>query len=103
MQQIEYNTWFVHLMAHLLASDQYSPVNVILSNDDGNPFPDAPPRFIKADLYRYKFTDISGSDKNWWTRQHLQPYSPIFDLKSSQLKSLLRHWGWSLPKVPMRA
>ncbi|CAF0772834.1 unnamed protein product [Adineta ricciae] len=103
MQQIEYNTWLVHLMAHLLSSDQYSPINVVLSNDGGNPFPDAPPRFIKADLYRYKFTDLTSGDKNWWIRRHLQPYSPIFDLKSSQLKSLLRHWGWSVPKAPMRA
>ncbi|UJR22086.1 hypothetical protein I4U23_025152 [Adineta vaga] len=103
MQNLQYNPWLIHLMAHLLASDQYSPVNVVLSNGEGNPFPDAPPRFIKAELYRYKFTDMKSGEKNWWIRTNPQPYSPIFDLKSQQLKLLLKHMGWSLPKVPMRA
>ncbi len=57
MQNLQYNPWLIHLMTQLLASDRYSPVNVVLSVG-GNPFPDAPPRFIKADLYRYKFTRL---------------------------------------------
>ncbi|CAF1095827.1 unnamed protein product [Rotaria sp. Silwood1] len=102
MQNLQYNPWLIHLMAHLLASDQYSPINVILSIG-GNPFPDAPPRFIKADLYRYKFTRIDSGDKNWWIRSNQQPYSPIFELKSPQLKSIFRQMEWKMPKVPMRS
>ncbi|CAF0998192.1 unnamed protein product [Rotaria magnacalcarata] len=102
MQNLQYNPWLIHLMVHLLASDQYSPVKVVLSVG-GNPFPDAPPRFIKADLYRYKFTSLGSGDKNWWTRTYQQSYAPIFELKSPQLKSVLRQMGWKMPKVPMRS
>ena len=102
MQNLQYNPWLIHLMAHLLASDQYSPINVFLS-DGGNPFPDIPPRFIKADLYRYRFTKLGSGDKNWWKRYYQQSYSPIFSLKSTQLKSILRQMEWKMPKVPMRS
>ena len=102
MQNLQYNPWLVHLMAQLLASDGYSPVNVVLS-PGGNPFPNAPPRFIKAELYRYKFTRLGSGDSNWWTRSNPQPYSPIWDLKNSQLKSILRQMDWKIPKIPMRS
>jgi hypothetical protein len=102
MQNLQHNPWLIHLMTQLLASDRYSPVNVVLSAG-GNPFPDAPPRFIKADLYRYKFTRLDSGDKNWWIRSNPQPYSPIFELKSVQLKSIFRQMEWKMPKVPIRS
>jgi len=101
MQNIQHNPWLVHLMIHLLASDQYSPVNAVLSTG-GNPFPEVPPRFIKADLYRYKFTRIDSGDKNWWTRSYSGSYAPVLELQSSQVKSVLRQMQWKMPKVPMR-
>jgi hypothetical protein len=101
MQNLQYNPWLIHLMVQLLASDRYSPINVVLSTG-GNPFPDAPPRFIKADLYRYKFTRIGDGNKNWWIRNNKQSYSPVFELKSSQLKSIFRQMEWKMPKVPIR-
>jgi hypothetical protein len=102
MQNLQYNPWLIHLMIHLLASDQYSPINVVLAAG-GNPFPNAPPRFIKADLYRYKFTRLNSEDKNWWTRSNKQPYSPILELQSAQVKSILRQMEWKMPKIPMRS
>ncbi len=102
MQNLQYNAWLIHLMGQLLASDQHSPVNVVLSVG-GNPFLDAPPRFIKADLYRYEFTHANSGDKNWWIRSNPQPYSPIFELNSQQLKSIFRQMQWKMPKVPMRS
>ena len=102
MQNLQYNPWLIHLMIHLLASDQYSPVNAVLSKE-GNPFPDAPPRFIKADLYRYKFTRIGSGDKNWWTRSNQRAYSPILELKGSQLRPILRQMNWKIPTIPMRS
>jgi hypothetical protein len=102
MQNLQHNPWLINLMTQLLASDRYSPVNVVLSAG-GNPFPDAPPRFIKADLYRYKFTRLDTGDKNWWIRSNPQPYSPIFELKSLQLKSIFRQMEWKMPKVPIRS
>ena len=42
----------------------------------GNPFPDKPPRYIRADLYRYNFTDFDArnSDGTWWRREYITPY-----------------------------
>jgi len=37
-----------------------------------NPFPDRPPRFIRAELFRYHF----GRD-TWWTRERISDYSPV--------------------------
>lgn len=101
MQNLQYNPWLINLMAQLLASDQYSPVNVVLSKQ-GNPFPDAPPKFIKSDLYRYEFTRLNDDENNWWKRTYQHAYSPTFDLKSTQLKLIFRQMQWKMPKAPMR-
>ena len=36
-----------------------------------NPFPDRPPRYVRAQLYRYRF-----GDRAWWTRERIGAYSP---------------------------
>ena len=51
------NVWFLNLLARLL---QNNPA--VLSQFERNPFPEAGPRFIRASLYEYRFTD-------WGTRQ----------------------------------
>ena len=44
----------------------------------GNPFPDAPPKRVRAVLYRYWFTDLKTKrmDGTWWRRQLLCEYAP---------------------------
>ena len=101
MQNLQHNPWLVHLMIQLLASDHQSPVNVFLSAD-GNPFPGAPPHFIKADLYRYQFTRWNSGTADWWTRKYQQAYSPVFELRSPTVKSFLRQMQWKMPRTPMR-
>ena len=41
-----------------------------------NPFPDKPPRYIRADLYRYNFTDFNArnAEGRWWRREYITPY-----------------------------
>jgi len=41
-----------------------------------NPFPDAPPRYIRGELYRYHY----GRD-TWWTRERIAAYSPASTLR----------------------
>ena len=38
-----------------------------------NPFPDAPPRYVRLVHYRYEFTALKtkGQSGAWWRRQHL--------------------------------
>ncbi|HEY4831609.1 MAG TPA: lipase maturation factor family protein [Waddliaceae bacterium] len=44
-----------------------------------NPFPDNPPKYIRASLYRYHFTDSSSKQKTgrWWNRSYIGQYSPV--------------------------
>jgi hypothetical protein len=40
-----------------------------------NPFPERPPRYLRAELYRYHF-----GDRTWWTRERISDYSPVLTL-----------------------
>jgi hypothetical protein len=47
-----------------------------------NPFPNAPPRYIRAMVYDYRFTDFATRRKTgaWWHRQEKGEYLPAFSL-----------------------
>lgn len=53
--------WFRPLVARLLRNDPQT-----LALFASNPFPDRPPRFVRASLYRYAFT--RRGQPGWWTR-----------------------------------
>jgi hypothetical protein len=57
--------WFEALMEKLLEGDAAT-----LRLLRGNPFPDAPPRWVRARLYRYRFTsrEVRRSTGAWWDR-----------------------------------
>ncbi len=68
--------WFVPFCYRLLDG---SPE--VLALLEYNPFPAAPPKFIRAVWYRYHFNSIAGkrSSGEWWTRELKGAYSPVFD------------------------
>jgi hypothetical protein len=69
----EQNPWLVGLIIRLLEGSR--DVNGLLAH---NPFPDKPPRYIRAMFYRYRFT-TSGERRqtgSWWRRQELREYLP---------------------------
>ena len=57
--------WFVPFLARLLEGDR-----AILRLMGPNPFPDAPPRFVRARLFRYRFTTLAERRETgaWWER-----------------------------------
>jgi Lipase maturation factor len=65
--------WF---MSFILRLQQGSPT--VLALLGSNPFRDAPPRFLRAQLYDYRFTDIAPRDATgaWWQRELLGVYFP---------------------------
>lgn len=65
--------WFISFMLQL---QHGSPA--VLALLDKNPFPDAPPRFIRARLYNYTFTDPAtlASTGAWWHRDVMGVYFP---------------------------
>ena len=67
--------WFINFMVRLL---QGSPE--VLALLEKNPFPDSPPRYIRAVLYDYHFTDLATkrTEGTWWRRKRKGLYlSPV--------------------------
>jgi hypothetical protein len=57
--------WLVPLLQRLLRNDR--PTLRLLRH---NPFPDSPPRYVRAQLYEYRFTTLAElrRDRAWWHR-----------------------------------
>jgi len=71
------NPWFVNFCLRLL---QGSPD--VLNLLDKNPFPDHPPRYLRAEFYDYQFTDFAERRASgaWWKRERLGEYLPPISL-----------------------
>ena len=81
MSSIEQEPWLVHLIYKLLQNDRGALR--LLAN---NPFPNKPPKYIRAELYEYRFTRIGDPPGIWWRRQEVGPYLRPVSLDDLQLK-----------------
>ena len=72
------NPWFINFCVRLL---QGSPEVLALLKI--NPFPDNPPRYIRAVVYDYHFTDFAErrAEGTWWQRELKGLYCPILSLR----------------------
>lgn len=63
--------WLITLVRRLLEGD--AATRKLLRSD---PFPSEPPRFIRARLYRYRFTTLAERRETgaWWVRDHVGEY-----------------------------
>ena len=70
--------WFLNFMGALLQGK--SEVLQLLAE---NPFPDSPPRYVRATLYDYRFTDLATkrSEGTWWHREWKSIYCPAISLR----------------------
>ena len=71
----EENPWLQRFLARLLEGSP--PVLALLEK---NPFPGNPPRYVRAVLYDYRFTDAPErrSTGAWWRREERGLYCPVF-------------------------
>ena len=74
------NPWIVSLAVRLL--DGSPSVPPLLAT---NPFPEHPPHFVRATVYRYTFTDFETRRRTgaWWKREPRGLYLPAVGLRSS--------------------
>jgi lipase maturation factor 1 len=74
---IDQNPWFQNFCFRLL---QGSPEMTALLQK--NPFPDKPPRYIRAELYNYQFTNFPERRTTgaWWKRESIGEYLPPVSL-----------------------
>ena len=75
-----HHDWFVPLMVRLLTNDR--PTLALIA---GNPFPDEPPRAVRAQLYLYRFTTPAERRATgaWWHRTYVREYAPAISLRAT--------------------
>jgi predicted DCC family thiol-disulfide oxidoreductase YuxK len=56
----------------------------------GDPFPGAPPRYLRAIVYDYRFTTAAERARSgaWWSRQPLGLYCPVLTLEDGRMVGL---------------
>jgi len=74
----EDNPWFVQFLARLLQGSP--PVLALLAR---NPFPDKPPRFVRAELFEYTPADLATHRREgtWWRREARGDYCPVVSVE----------------------
>ncbi|MBX3027829.1 lipase maturation factor family protein [bacterium] len=85
MSQASREPWLIHLIHQLLRGD---PAGKRLLAVD--PFPTQPPRFIRAQLYRYQFTRPGDGSPDWWRRTFIRPYLPPVGRDDPDIAAYLR-------------
>ena len=70
--------WFLCLVNQLLHGEP-----TVLALLEKNPFPNKPPRYIRAKRYLYNFTTSEEAKKkhDWWKREYYDDYLPVIELR----------------------
>jgi hypothetical protein len=83
MSTYDEEPWIGALVDKLLRGDRV--VEPLFSHD---PFPDAPPRFVRAELFRYELT--SRGSAAWWNRTRVGEYMRPMAKDDPELETFLR-------------
>ncbi len=89
MQTPQQNPWLIHLIWKLLHNDESA-----LSLLANNPFPDAPPTFIRVQFYRYTFAPLGNDQSLVWQRELKGTWLPPLSVQTPELKSYIQSYGW---------
>ena len=78
--------WIINLATRLLRG---SPEVLALLHK--NPFPGHPPRFVRATLHDYRFTDFAVRRQTgaWWQRKAAGEYLPPISLRNEDIQASL--------------
>lgn len=92
-QRLDWLMWFAALSPHSRPPWLAPFVLRLLRNDRAtlrllrhNPFPESPPHFLRAQLYRYRFTTLGElrRERTWWHRTVVDTYFPPVTLANLQ-------------------
>jgi hypothetical protein len=81
--------WTLNLVYKLLHNDKHA-VDLFARN----PFPNKPPHYIRATLYRYTFAKPGNPEGRYWNRQRLGLWLPVMSADDPRLLDYLRSAGW---------
>ncbi|XP_021563218.1 lipase maturation factor 2 [Carlito syrichta] len=95
-----HSPWFTSLVLRLLQGKE--PVIRLVQNEAARyPFHKQPPTFMRAQRYKYWFSQ-PGEQGRWWRRQWVEEFFPPVSLGDPMLETLLRQFGLQ-DKSPPRA
>jgi hypothetical protein len=86
--RFEWNLWFASLGEWTQYQFVLSTEECLLQNQpdvlelfENNPFPDGPPKRVRAVIYQYWFTDLNTKRETgmWWRRQLLGDFAPMLE------------------------
>jgi hypothetical protein len=89
MGNVNQYPWTPHLVWKLLHNDPGA-----LSLLGTNPFPQKPPRYIRAVLYRYEFVPAGNAAGACWKRDEMGLWLPPLSADDPRLLSFLARAGW---------
>jgi hypothetical protein len=89
MSSFQEHPWTLHFVWKLLQNDPGT-----LGLLAGNPFPDDPPRFIRAQLYRYEFAPPGNPGGAWWKRTPIGEWLPPLSAEHPGFRRALALNGW---------
>jgi hypothetical protein len=83
--RLDWHMWFITLNPRFMPSfesflqallENSTPVTDLLAH---NPFPAEPPRYLRVELFRYRFTTPRerADTGDWWHRESLGPFPPL--------------------------
>ena len=81
--------WTLHLVYKLLHNDAMA-TGLFAQN----PFPNQPPRYIRAILYKYRFAKPGNAQGAWWTREQIAVWLPPLSVNDPALLAYLKREGW---------
>ncbi|CAH1784987.1 unnamed protein product, partial [Owenia fusiformis] len=96
-QNYQQNDWLIHLAAKFLVNDKNATSLIAYNPFEGR----EPPKFIRAEHFRYQFTKIgskAAQKGQWWKRKHIGNYLPPLSLDS--LKDYIKQKHWKHPQLP---
>ena len=89
MGSYQQHPWLVHFVYKLLLNDEKT-IGLI----QNNPFSKKAPKYIRATLFRYEFTEAGRLDKRWWKRKKVREYLPPLHKDEPSLRQFLEGYGW---------
>ncbi|XP_045411280.1 lipase maturation factor 2 isoform X2 [Lemur catta] len=95
-----HSPWFTSLVLRLLQGKE-PVIRLLQSHVARYPFHEQPPTYIRAQRYKYWFSQ-PGEQGQWWRRQWVEEFFPAVSLGDPTLETLLRQFGLQ-DKSPLRA
>ncbi|MCC8426505.1 lipase maturation factor family protein [Mucilaginibacter sp. UR6-11] len=99
--RLDWQMWFAAMSTAQQYPWTYNLAWKLLHNDADatslfavNPFPDKPPRFIRATLYRYKFARPGNPQGLVWTREEIGEWLPVLSTGDERIIKYLKYQGW---------